>query len=72
MTIFNRPRPEPVPIRQMERHFYDGFNTICQVLRDIYHMTDDENIRLELRVAMAMAKKMENHIREYKDAVQET
>ena len=70
--VFNRPRPEPVSTRQMDRHFYDGYNTICQVLRDIYHMTDDEKIRMELRVAMAMAKKMEDHIREHSDAIQET
>jgi hypothetical protein len=65
MVIFNRPPPEPVSERQMTRHFYDGFNTICQYLRDIYHMTDDEEIRFKLRVAMSMAKSMDKQLREY-------
>lgn len=69
MAVFNRPPPPPVPLRQMSRHYYDGFNTLCQYLRDIWHLMneqelDKEDIRMKLRVAMAMAKSMDKAIRE--------
>lgn len=59
-------RHEPVDIREMNRHRYDGHHSICQMLRDLYHMTADEDIRLKLRIAMAMAKSMNKKLQEYK------
>lgn len=41
-------------------------NSICQVLRDIYHSTEDEEIRLKCRVATAMAKSMTAKLEDYK------
>ena len=39
--------------------------TICEVLRDIYHMVDDEQVRDKLRVAHDMAKRMSKKLKEY-------
>ena len=55
---------EAVHPNVMEKEF--GQNTICQTLRDCYHMTDDPDIRLNLRIAVAMAKAMTRKLREYK------
>lgn len=48
----------------MER-VYPEF-TICQRLRDLYHMTDDPEIKLGLRVCVNMAKAMNRKLQEYK------
>lgn len=40
--------------------------TICEVLREIYHSTDDTVIKDKLILATAMAKKMDAKLREYK------
>ncbi len=39
--------------------------TPCEVLRQIYGMTDDPEIRLKLRVATTMCKSMAERIRKY-------
>ena len=39
--------------------------TICETLREIYRLTDDEEIRLKVRIATSMAKSMDKKIREY-------
>jgi hypothetical protein len=59
--------PEPVPIADMleTRHRLDC--TVCQKLREIYKSTNDEKIKLDCRVAMAMAKKMSDKLKEYKE-----
>lgn len=59
---------EPIDISEMDRTRYDGHHSICQTLRDIYHLTDDESIRLKARVAMSMAKSMHNRLKKYKEA----
>ena len=64
-------RRDPVPPEEMERDRYAGHFTICQYIRDIYHMTDDEGIRLKLRVAMAMSKAMNQKLQDYKHAEEE-
>lgn len=61
-------RVEPVSDHKMRRQRYKGHHTICQVLRDIYQMTYDEEIRVKCRTAMAMAKKMHNRLKKYKEA----
>lgn len=40
--------------------------TICEVLREIYHKTNDPVIQEKLILATAMAKKMDAKLREYK------
>jgi len=50
----------------MDKHRYDGHHSICQTLRDLYHMTEDEEIRVKLRLAMAMAKAMNEQLQYYK------
>lgn len=67
------PHHEPIDIKEMDRARYDGHHSICQFLRDIYHLADNgetnkEEIRLKARVAMSMAKSMLNKLKEYKEA----
>ena len=59
-------RREPVSESEMDRKRWEGHFTICQKLRDIYHMTDDPDVRLNLRLAMAMAKAMNDKLQYYK------
>jgi hypothetical protein len=42
-------------------------NTICQVLREIYFLTDSETIRYKCRIATTMAKNMAYKLKAYKD-----
>jgi len=58
---------EPVEEKRMMRKRYAGHGTICQVLRDIYGLSDDEDVRLKCRLAMAMAKKMHDRPKYYKE-----
>lgn len=57
----------PVSERQMDRRIYEGENTICQTIRDMYHLTDNPDIRLKCRLAMSMAKSMCIKLMEYRD-----
>ena len=57
---------EPVPESVMEQK--SEINTICNVLRQIYHKTDDKEIRLNCRIATSMAKSMSRRLRFYSDA----
>lgn len=57
---------EPISIEKMLKTCYHGHNSICQTLRDIFIMTDSEEIKIKCRTAMAMAKKMHNKLKEYK------
>jgi len=57
---------EPVPRCEMLRERYTGHHTICQTLRDIYHLTDNEEIRFKARLAMSMAKAMNDSIQRHK------
>ena len=46
-------------------------NTVCQIIRTIYQKTDDEEIKLLCRIAVAMAKKMDHKLREYNESLGE-
>ena len=59
-------RVEPVSEKVMKRKRYHGHHTICETLREIYMASDDEDIKLKCRLAMAMAKKMHKKLKEYK------
>lgn len=49
---FDDPCPEEHMVGRNDRRF------ICHVLRQIYQMTDDPEIKLKTRIASTMAKKM--------------
>lgn len=59
-------RHSPVPESEMDKSRWEGHHSICQTLRDMYHETDDENIRLKLRLCMAFAKAMNKKLQYYK------
>ena len=59
-------RHQPVDLKEMEKTRWHGHHTICQFLRDIYHMTGDEEIRLKCRIGMSMAKSMHERLKHYK------
>ena len=62
---------EPVSEQEMERSRYEGHHSICQTLRDMYHETTDENIKLKCRLCVAMAKAMNKKLQDYKYAEEE-
>lgn len=62
---------EPVEENRMHRQKYKGHNTICQVLREIYDLSENDSVRLKCRLAMAMAKKMHERLKEYKQQTSE-
>lgn len=64
-------RHDPVSEDEMDRTRWEGHHTICQTLRDMYHMTDDPYIKLKLRLAMAMAKAMHEKLKWYNQQKQE-
>jgi hypothetical protein len=45
---------------------YQGHHTICEVLREIYMETKNDDIKLKCRVAMTMAKSMHEKLKQYK------
>lgn len=59
-------RHEPVSIRQIENTRYKGHHTICQFLRDIYSMTDNEEIKMKCRIGMSMTKSMHERLKVYR------
>lgn len=40
--------------------------TICEVLRQIFRSTENDDIRIKARIAITMAKKMDRKLRKYK------
>lgn len=60
------PRVEPVDHALMMKQRYKGHNSICEKLREIYILTDDEEIKLRCRICVAMAKKMHDRLKWYK------
>ncbi len=63
MTLKKR---EPIDEREMDITRWEGHHSICQTLRDIYHLTADPEIKLKARVAMAMTKAMHEKLKYYK------
>lgn len=56
---------EPAEIWLMKKKRYMGHHTVCETIREIYRMTNDEEIKYKCRVAMAMTKKMHEKLKEY-------
>lgn len=57
-------RYAPATEQDMDKRM-KGPNTICNILREMYHMTDDPEIRLKCRVAFSMGKAMCNKLTHY-------
>ncbi len=57
---------EPAPESDMDIKRWEGHHSICQTIRDMYHLTDDSDIRMKCRIAMAMTKAMNNRLQYYK------
>ena len=57
---------KPVSIAKIEKTRYKGHHTICQFLRDIYAMTDNEDIKLKCRIGMSMTKSMHERLKKYR------
>ena len=57
---------DPIDIREMDKSRWEGHHSICQTLRDIYHMTNDDTLRVKSRIAMSMTKAMHEKLKSYK------
>ncbi len=57
-------RHQPVSEEDMEKRMKNP-NTICNILREMYHMTDDPKIRLKCRLAFSMGKSMCDKLTQY-------
>lgn len=61
-------RLPPVDLSWMNKKRYLGHFTICEKLREIFRTSDDPEIKYKAREAMAMAKKMQDRLKQYRDA----
>ena len=59
-------RRTPVSEEEMDKTRWEGHHSVCQNLRDIYHLTDNKEIRYKCRLAMAMTKAMNSKLKWYK------
>ena len=59
-------RHEPVSVSKIEKTRYKGHHTICQFLRDIYSMTDNEEIKMKCRIGLSMTKSMHERLKKYR------
>ena len=61
----------PATEEEMEFSRYAGHHTICQTLRDIWMMSDSEEVKMKCRLAVAMAKAMHNKLNSYSNLAAE-
>ena len=59
-------RRKPVDEKEMLKTRWEGHHTVCQTIRDIYNMTENDEIKLKCRLAMAMAKAMQDKLKHYR------
>ena len=59
-------RRYPVPEKEMFKERWAGHHTVCETLREIYKLSDNEDIKQKCRLAMAMAKAMQDKLKKYK------
>lgn len=57
------PIAKPMPERDM--NWISRRWTLCQILRELYHVTDDPELKLKIRIASTMAKAMATAISEH-------
>lgn len=55
------------PVTKKEMNWISPNNSICQVLREIYHNSTDETVKKNCRVAVSMAKSMTKKLKDYKE-----
>lgn len=60
------PQHEPAPEEEMDRTRWEGHHSVCQTIREIYRMTDNEEIKMKCRLAMSMTKAMHERLKKYK------
>ena len=61
------PHCEPVSEEQMLRDRHLDHHSICETIREIYEMTEIPEVKLRCRIAMAMAKRMNEKLKEYRE-----
>ena len=61
------PKTKPATEKEMFHNEHPGHHSICQTLRDTYRMVEDEAVKEKLRLAWAMAKKMHERLKYYKN-----
>ena len=59
---------KPATEGEMQFARYAGHHTICQTLREIWAVSDDE-VKLKCRLAVAMAKAMNDKLKAYRNIV---
>lgn len=59
-------RRKPVDEKEMLKTRWEGHHTICETLREIYALSDNEDVKLKSRLAMAMAKAMHEQLKRYR------
>lgn len=60
-------RYDPVPETMMDKTRFEGHHSVCQMLRDIYHLTENEEVKMKARIAMSMTKQMHRKLIKYKE-----
>lgn len=61
-------RVEPASLQDIRRKRFIGHHTICEKCREIYRigvLLGNEELQLKAREAMAMGKRMHEHLKEY-------
>ena len=56
---------QPATDEEMVFSRYAGHHTICQTLRDIWALSDNDEIKLKCRLAVSMAKAMHHQLKSY-------
>ncbi len=59
-------RRVPVSESEMDITRWEGHHSVCQTIRDIYHLTDNIEVKMKCRLAMARTKSMHEKLKEYK------
>lgn len=59
-------RRAPVSESEMDITRWEGHHSVCQTIRDIYHLTDNGEVKMKCRLAMAMTKAMNERLKAYK------
>ncbi len=63
-------RIEPVDVSEIKKKRYIGHHTICEKCREIWRIgreLNNEDLQLKAREAMAMGKRMHEHLKRYKE-----
>lgn len=60
------PRVEPASDADLKKQRYLGHHSVCEKIREIYRMTDNQDIKFKCREAMAMTKRMHEKLKEFK------